>query len=83
MGRKAAGVANVIDLANNRPPLLLAASIVLFQLADASMLRSIGVGLAHSGRALSSLWMSGLIIAPQIVAEYDNSALADYIADAR
>jgi MFS family permease len=66
-GEKAAGVANVIDLAKNRPLLLFATSIVLFQLADASMLPSIGVGLAHSGRQQSSIWMSGLIIAPQIV----------------
>ncbi len=66
-GEQAGGAARVIDLARNRPLLLFASAIVLFQFADASMLPSIGVNLAHSGGQRSSLWMSGLIMAPQIV----------------
>ena len=66
-GEQAASVARAIDLAKNRPLMLFAATIVFFQFADASMLPSIGVNLAHSDLKGSSLWMSGLIMAPQIV----------------
>jgi MFS family permease len=40
---------------------------MLFQLADASMLPLIGENLATTIPTASSLWMSGLIIVPQIV----------------
>jgi MFS family permease len=40
---------------------------VLFQLADASMLPLIGESLATNIPTESSIWMSGLIIVPQIV----------------
>ncbi|MGB6537054.1 MAG: MFS transporter [Xanthobacteraceae bacterium] len=59
--------ARVRDLFKNHRLLLFAAALVLFQLADASMLPLIGENLAGSIKLQSSLWMSGLIIAPQIV----------------
>jgi MFS family permease len=46
---------------------LFTAALVLFQLADASMLPLIGENLAKTQTTGSSLWMSGLIIIPQIV----------------
>lgn len=55
------------DLAKNHPLLLFTAALVLFQLADASMLPMIGENLADSTKHEGSLWMSGLIITPQIV----------------
>jgi MFS family permease len=59
--------ARVRDLFKNRRLLLFTAALVLFQLADASMLPLIGEDLAGSIKQQSSLWMSGLIIVPQIV----------------
>jgi MFS family permease len=55
------------DLAKNHPLILFTAALVLFQLADASMLPMIGENLADSTKQEGSLWMSGLIMAPQIV----------------
>jgi MFS family permease len=55
------------DLARNHPLLLFTAALVLFQLADASMLPLIGENLAGSTKQEGSLWMSGLIMTPQIV----------------
>jgi len=55
------------DLARNHPLLLFTAALVLFQLADASMLPMIGENLAASTKQEGSLWMSGLIMTPQIV----------------
>jgi MFS family permease len=55
------------DLAKNHPLLLFTAALVLFQLADASMLPMIGENLADSTKQEGSLWMSGLIMTPQIV----------------
>jgi MFS family permease len=55
------------DLAKNPPLILFTAALVLFQLADASMLPMIGENLAGSTKQEGSLWMSGLIIVPQIV----------------
>jgi MFS family permease len=57
----------VRDLAKNRRLVLFAAALVLFQLADASMLPLIGENLAITTQAQASVWMSGLIIVPQIV----------------
>jgi MFS family permease len=64
---KDTGHARVLDLAKNHRLVLFTAALVLFQLADASMLPMIGENLAGSTRQQGSLWMSGLIIAPQIV----------------
>jgi MFS family permease len=60
-------VARAVDLAKNHRLLLFIAALVLFQLADASMLPLIGENLATSIHFAASLWMSGLIIVPQIV----------------
>jgi MFS family permease len=59
--------ARLRDLARNHRLILFTAALVLFQLADASMLPLIGENLAASTKQQGSLWMSGLIIAPQIV----------------
>jgi MFS family permease len=56
-----------IDLLKNHPLVLFTAALVLFQLADASMLPLLGEDIATSIPTASSLWMSGLIIVPQLV----------------
>ena len=66
-GEKARDLSRLLDLAGNWPLLVFAGCLILFQLADASMLPIIGENLALGGRALSSLYMSGLVIVPQIV----------------
>ena len=43
------------------------AAMLLFQLANASMLPMIGVDIAHSLGQHAALWMSGLLIIPQVV----------------
>jgi MFS family permease len=58
---------SVLDLVKNRKLVLFTAALVLFQLADASMLPLIGENLATTTTELSPLWMAGLIIVPQIV----------------
>ena len=65
-GKEAVTVARVLDLAKDRRLLLFSAAVVMFQLADASMLPMIGTGVATSGDK-ASLWMSLLIIVPQIM----------------
>jgi MFS family permease len=54
-------------LMKNRKLLLFAGALVLFQLADASMLPLVGENLAVTSQQNASLWMSALIIVPQIV----------------
>lgn len=66
-GTKAVNVARALDLAKNRKLVLFTAATVLFQLADASMLPLIGENLATSIKDDAAIWMSGLIIVPQIV----------------
>ncbi len=58
---------HVLDLARNRKLVLFIAALVLFQLADASMLPLIGESLATGIARESTVWMAGLIIVPQIV----------------
>lgn len=60
-------IGRILDLCKNRSLVLFTAAIVLFQLADASMLPLIGENLARTQATGSSIWMSGLIIVPQIV----------------
>ena len=62
-----ASVISVLQLAKNRRLVLFAASLVMFQLADASMLPLVGEHLATSIHAQAVIWMSVLIIIPQIV----------------
>ncbi len=66
-GNKTANVARVLDLTKNRKLVLFTAATVLFQLADASVLPLIGENLAASIHDDAAIWMSGLIIVPQIV----------------
>jgi MFS family permease len=66
-GTRAASASRILDLARNRKLLLFAAATVLFQLADASMLPLIGENLAISLGPHAAIWMSGLIIVPQVV----------------
>jgi MFS family permease len=66
-GTRAAGASRILDLAKNRKLVLFAAATVLFQLADASMLPLIGENLATSLGPHAAIWMSGLIIVPQLV----------------
>ena len=66
-GKRAAGATRILDLCKNRKLALFIAATVLFQLADASMLPLIGENLAISLGPHAALWMSGLIIVPQVV----------------
>jgi MFS family permease len=66
-GEHASNILRVRDLAKNRGLVLFAAALVLFQFADASLLPMVGEGLAATAGAHASLWVSGLIAAPQIV----------------
>jgi predicted MFS family arabinose efflux permease len=66
-GQSSQQLARVVDLAKNHRLVLFAAALVLFQLADASMLPLIGENLATTMPSRTPLWMSGLIIIPQVV----------------
>jgi MFS family permease len=66
-GEHAHKAERIVDLAKNHRLVLFTAALVLFQLADASMLPLIGENLAATIPTESSLWVSGLIIIPQIV----------------
>ena len=66
-GDQTGKVSRVFDLAKNHKLMLFGAALVLFQLADASMLPLIGENLGTKAPSNSSLWMAGLIIVPQIV----------------
>ena len=67
VGNQTANLARAIDLTKNRKLVLFAAAIVMFQLADASVLPLIGESLAASIHDDAAVWMSGLIIVPQIL----------------
>jgi MFS family permease len=62
--------ARLRDLLKKRRLVLFTAALVLFQLADASMLPLIGENLAENTKQQASLWMSGLIITPQLVVAF-------------
>jgi MFS family permease len=66
-GKHGREIGRVTDLLKNHRLILFTAALVLFQLADASMLPLIGENLATTIPTESSLWISGLIIVPQIV----------------
>jgi MFS family permease len=59
--------ASILALAKSRELVLFTAAIVLFQLADASMLPMMGENLATTRGDHAAIWMSGLIVVPQIV----------------
>ena len=66
-GKHGREIGRVTDLLKNHRLILFTAALVLFQLADASMLPLIGENLATTIPTELSLWISGLIIVPQIV----------------
>ena len=66
-GEHAGKVDRVFDLVRNRRLLLFAAAIMLFQLADASLLPLVGENLAATTHDHAALWMSGLIITPELI----------------
>jgi MFS family permease len=66
-GERAGEVGRLRDLAKNRPLLLFAAVLVLFQLADASLLPLITEALGTAKVTHAVLWTSALIALPQIV----------------
>jgi MFS family permease len=66
-GKKKVSAAHALDLLKNRGLVLFAGALMVFQLANASMLPLIGENLARSDTNGTPLWMSGLIVVPQIV----------------
>lgn len=66
-GKQRTSAVRILELVRNRKFILFAAATVLFQLADASVLPLVGENLATSIRDHAALWMSGLIIVPQVV----------------
>jgi MFS family permease len=60
-------VTRLLAFARNRELILFTAAIVLFQLADASMLPMMSENIATTRGAHAAVWMSGLIVVPQIV----------------
>ena len=64
---KAARHASILTLAKNHRLVLFTAALVLFQLADASLLPLIGENVAVTMKYQAPIWMSALIIVPQIV----------------
>ena len=65
-GKQTANVARVLDLAKNHKLVLFTAATVLFQLADTSMLPMMGENLATTRAVNAAIWLSGLIIVPQV-----------------
>ena len=70
-----ADTASIFALAKNPALVLFIAATVLFQLADASVLPMIGENLATSRGGHAALWMSGLVVVPQVVV----AALAPWV----
>jgi MFS family permease len=59
--------ARVLDLVKNRKLVLFTAATFLFQLADASILPVMGENLVAAKYGEAAIWMSGLIVVPQVV----------------
>ena len=55
------------DLRKNRLLFIFAGALVLFQLADASLLPLVGEGLGAAKGRFGSIWISVLIVIPQIM----------------
>jgi MFS family permease len=66
-GKQTPEIGRIRDQLKNHRLVLFTGALMLFQLADASMLPLIGEDLARTKVIGSSVWMSGLIIIPQIV----------------
>ncbi|MGH6674174.1 MAG: MFS transporter [Xanthobacteraceae bacterium] len=65
--RQSSGIARITNLAQNRGLMIFTAAMMLFQLADASILPLIGESLSTAKTMGGSLWLSALIALPQIV----------------
>jgi MFS family permease len=65
--QEGAGNTHIRDLLKNRRLILFTAALILFQLADASLLPLMGENLAGSIKQQSSLLMAGLIAVPQVI----------------
>ena len=63
-GKPAVTATSILALAKNRELVLFTAAIVLFQLADTSMLPMMGANLALTRGDHAAIWMSGLIVVP-------------------
>ncbi len=66
-GKQVATATRVLDLCKNRKLALFIGATVLFQFADASILPLVGENLAMSLGPHAAVWLSGLIIVPQII----------------
>jgi MFS family permease len=66
-GKPAVTATSILALAKNRELVLFTTAIVLFQLADTSMLPMMGANLAMTRGDHAAIWMSGLIVVPQVV----------------
>jgi predicted MFS family arabinose efflux permease len=66
-GKEKVELQRITHLSKNRALLLFAACLILFQLADASMLPLVGEGLGAEKSRFGSIWISVLIVIPQIM----------------
>lgn len=66
-GKEVGTATRVLDLCKNRKLALFIGATVLFQFADASILPLVGENLAMSLGPRAAVWLSGLIIVPQII----------------
>jgi MFS family permease len=66
-GKEKVELQRITHLTKNRALLLFAGCLVLFQLADASMLPLVGEGLGAEKSRFGSIWISVLIVIPQIM----------------
>jgi MFS family permease len=57
----------IVDLVKNHKLVLFTAATLLFQLADASILPVMGENLVAAKYDQAAIWMSGLIIVPQVI----------------
>jgi predicted MFS family arabinose efflux permease len=59
--------ARILELCKNRKLLIFAVCLILFQLANASMLPMVGEDLAASYAGTGPIYMAGLVVVPQII----------------
>jgi MFS family permease len=65
-GKPVVTATSIFALAKNPALVLFTAATVLFQLADTSMLPMMGENLATTRGSHAAIWMSGLIVVPQV-----------------
>jgi len=66
-GKPAVSATSIFALAKNPALVLFTAATLLFQLADASVLPMMSENLATTRGDHAALWMSGLVVVPQVV----------------